>query len=120
MVSFWNTITGNDMSADLKAESARIAILPKSYQDAFATMQATLMGGMHVSANFTGRDLMPVFAGLTDYLEEAAADGLSIQAALGTDAATFATQAASANGVPLLLDKMGAQLNRQVHQKLGR
>ena len=73
-----------------------------------------------MSASFTGRDLMPVFAGLVDYLEEAAGDGLSIDDALGTDPASFATQAANANGIPLLLEKMGAQLNRRVHQKLGR
>jgi hypothetical protein len=28
MVSFWNTITGNDMSADLKAYAKRVDQLP--------------------------------------------------------------------------------------------
>ena len=120
MVSFWNTITGNDMSADLKAYAKRIDQLPAGYPEAWALMQAALMSGMNVSASFTGRDLMPVFAGLVDYLEEAASEGLLIDEALGTDPASFATQAANANGIPLLLEKMDAQLNFHVHQKLGR
>lgn len=120
MVSFWNTITGNDMSQALKADAARIAQLPEAYQQAWTQMSATLMSGMQVSASFTGRNLMPVFSGLVDYLAEAAGDGVSIDDAIGSDPASFARQVAQANGVPLLLDKMGAQLNRRVHQKLGR
>lgn len=120
MTSFWNTITGNDMTKDLKAYAQRVAQLPEGYQQAWELMVATLMSGTRVAASFTGRDLMPVFGGIVDYLEEAAADGLTIESALGTDPATFAAQSAQSNGVPLLLEKMGTQLNRRVHQKLGR
>lgn len=120
MVSFWNTITGNDMSAALKAYTKRIDQLPAGYSEAWGQMLTALMSGMNVSASFTGRNLMPVFAGIVDYLEEAAGDGLSIEEALGTDPVNFATQSAQANGIPLWLEKMGAQLNARVHQKLGR
>ncbi|WP_461226594.1 DUF1048 domain-containing protein [Lacticaseibacillus suihuaensis] len=115
-MNFWDRITGNDMTRQMAAFAARVALLPSDYQAAWQTINQTVMA----RADFTGRNLMPILAGIVDMMVEAAADGLSVQEALGDDIAGFADSVGAASGATNVQDRWRRQLNAAVYKKLGR
>lgn len=122
-MKLWDQVTGADMNRQMAAYGQTIATLPEDYQTAWQTITTTLWGGGDArqgAASFTGRNVMPVLAGIVQLFSETAALGEPVAAVLGTDAADFAVAAAQASGVAVLQDKWRAQLNETVHKQLGR
>jgi DNA-binding ferritin-like protein (Dps family) len=115
-VNFWDKITGSDLTRDYQAFEARAQALPADYQEAWAQLKA------HLSpySDLTGRNLMPILDGALGLLEETAADGQSVQDALGTDIKGFCAALAGGEGARTYRDKWRAQLNRNVAKKLSR
>ncbi|WP_390408823.1 DUF1048 domain-containing protein [Lacticaseibacillus jixiensis] len=122
-MKLWDKLTGADMDRQMAAYTQTIATLPKDYQAAWQTITQTLWGGgdyRQGAASFTGRNVMPVLAGIVQLFSETAALGEPVAVVLGEDAADFAAAAAQASGVKVLQDKWRQQLNADVHKQLGR
>ncbi|MEU4198244.1 DUF1048 domain-containing protein [Kribbella sp. NPDC026611] len=115
-MSFWDTVTGNDMTRDFKAFEVRAAALPAEHRAAWEQVKA----GLFPYAGFTGRNLMPILDGALGLLEVTAADGQSIQEVLGDDIPAFCAALAGGEGARSYRDKWRAQLNRNVATKLAR
>ncbi|WP_155287276.1 DUF1048 domain-containing protein [Lacticaseibacillus zhaodongensis] len=125
MSNFWELVTGSDMDKELAALTARVAVLPADYQDAWQVITTTLWGGgvdaeHSVRGGFSGRKLFPVMQGIVELMEETAAEHLPVQAALGEDIQGFAVAAARESGTETLADRWHAKLNADVHRELGR
>ncbi|MET8867430.1 DUF1048 domain-containing protein [Nonomuraea sp. NPDC004580] len=115
-MSFWETITGSDLTREWKAFEARAAVLPADYRTAWEQMK----GHLFLYGDFTGRNLMPILDGALGLLEETAADGQSIDDVLGDDIAGFCAALAGEEGAGNVRDRWREQLNRNVARKLGR
>lgn len=113
-MNFWDRITGNDMDRDLAGFATRAAGLPPAYQDAWSEMTERLWN----HADFTGRNLMPIFDGVLGMLEEAAADGRPPETVFGGDVAGFCEALASTEGATSLRDRWRERLNAAVARKL--
>jgi DNA-binding ferritin-like protein (Dps family) len=113
-MTFWETITGSDLTRECNAFEARAAALPAEYRAAWEQVKARLFpyGG------FTGRSLMPILDGVLGLLEETAADGLSIHEVLGDDIAGFCAALARGEGARDYRDRWRERLNRTVARKL--
>ena len=74
-MNFWKKIIGSDMTKELKAFNSRAKQLPADYQEAWEKISLNLWP----HSDFTGRNLMPILDGVLGLLEEAAADGQSVQ-----------------------------------------
>jgi len=116
MMNFWDKITGNDMTKDLKAFEVRVQVLPAEYQAAWEEVNLN----MWHHSDFTGRNLMPILDGVLGLFEEAAADGQTVQAVLGDDIKGFCRAVAGEEGAKSYRDKWREQLNRAVAKKLGK
>lgn len=68
-MNFYDKITGNDMTRALKDFDKRVAKLPQDYQTTWKTIQ----GKIWKYSDFSGRNLMPILAGILGLLEESAA-----------------------------------------------
>ncbi|GAA3158271.1 DUF1048 domain-containing protein [Nonomuraea salmonea] len=115
-MSFWETITGSDLTREWKAFEARAAVLPAEHRAAWKRMKGHLL----LYGDFGGRNLMPILDGALGLLEETAADGQSIHDVLGDDIAGFCAALAGAEGARNFRDRWREQLNRNVAGKLGR
>jgi len=115
-MSFWETVTGSDLTREWKAFEARAQALPAEYQAAWEQVK----GGLFPYGGFTGRNLMPIFDAALGLLEEASADGLSIHEVLGDDIPGFCAALAGGEGARTYRDRWREQLNRNVARKLGR
>ncbi|MEV6709667.1 DUF1048 domain-containing protein [Micromonospora wenchangensis] len=115
-MNFWETITGSDLTREWKAFDGRARALPADYQDAWKQIVAQLCP----YGSFTGRNLTPLADAALGLLEEAAADGQSIDEVLGDDVAGFATALAGGAGASNYRDRWREQLNRNVARKLAR
>ncbi|MEU8326063.1 DUF1048 domain-containing protein [Nonomuraea sp. NPDC048881] len=115
-MSFWETITGSDLTRDYKAFEARAAALPADHRAAWEQIK----GHLFLYGDFTGRNLMPIFDGVLGLLEETAADGQNIHEVLGDDIAGFCAALAGEAGGRNFRDRWREQLNRNVAKKLGR
>jgi DNA-binding ferritin-like protein (Dps family) len=113
-MTFWETMTGSDLTRDWKAFEARAAALPAEYQEAWGQVKA----GLFPYADFTGRNLMPILDGVLGLLEETAADGLSIHEVLGDDIGGFCAALAGGEGARGYRDRWRKRLNRAVARKL--
>ncbi|RKT53635.1 DUF1048 domain-containing protein [Saccharothrix australiensis] len=114
-MSFWETITGSDLTREVKAFDARAAALPADYQAAWEEIKLHLVP----YSDFTGRNLMPIFDSGLALLEEAAADGQDIRDVLGDDVKGFCAALAGGKEAPGYRDRWREQLNRNVARKLG-
>lgn len=112
-MNFMELITGSDMSKCMETFATRIQVLPSEYQEAWEKIQIHLME----FSSFTGRNLIPILEGTLCMLEEAAAEGQSIQEVLGDDVKKFCQELAGEEGAKSLRDKWRAQLNRNVQKK---
>jgi DNA-binding ferritin-like protein (Dps family) len=115
-MSFWETITGSDLTREWKAFEARAASLPAGYRPAWEQIKASLLP----YGDFTGRNLMPILDAALGLLEEASADGQSIGEVLGDDIPGFCAALAGGQGSRTYRDRWREQLNRNVARKLGR
>ncbi|MDG4827255.1 DUF1048 domain-containing protein [Asanoa sp. WMMD1127] len=115
-MSFWETITGSDLTREYKAFEARAAALPPDYQAAWRQIQ----GNLFPYGDFTGRNLMPILDGALGLLEEASADGQTIDEVLGDDIPGFCAALAGGEGARTYRDRWREQLNRNVARKLKR
>jgi DNA-binding ferritin-like protein (Dps family) len=115
-MNFWEKVTGNDMTKELKAFESRVKKLPADYQEAWEEIKANLWS----HSDFTGRNLMPILDGVLGLLEEAAADGQSAQEVLGDDIKGFCLALAGEEGAKSFRDKWREQLNNSVAKKLGK
>ena len=115
-MKFWEKVTGSDLTNEWKAFDARAKALPADYQSAWEQIQTDLLP----RADFSGRNLTPIFDGVLGLLEESAAEGLGIRAVLGDDIHGFAEAVAGGEGARSYRDKWREQLNWNVAEKLGR
>ncbi|WP_461213572.1 DUF1048 domain-containing protein [Lacticaseibacillus sp. GG6-2] len=124
-MTFWEKITGKDMDKQMQAFDQQIATLPADYQAAWQQVSALLWGGSGAElpasgGSFSGRNLMPVLAGIVDLMTETASVGLSAEAALGSDLAGFVSDVTRESGIVSTRDHWRQQLNADVHRRLGR
>ncbi|WP_328416730.1 DUF1048 domain-containing protein [Micromonospora sp. NBC_00389] len=115
-MSFWETITGSDLTREWKVFEARAEALPADYQAAWEQVK----GNLFPYTGFTGRNLMPILDAALGLLEEASADGQSIHEVLGDDIPGFCTALAGGEGARTYRDRWREQLDRNVARKLGR
>ncbi|MEV0584440.1 DUF1048 domain-containing protein [Nonomuraea sp. NPDC050310] len=115
-MSFWETITGSDLTREWKAFEVRAAALPADYRAAWEQIKAHLFA----YGDFTGRNLTPIVDGALGLLEETAADGQDLHDVLGDDIAGFCAALAGGQGARTYRDRWRAQLNRNVARKLSR
>jgi DNA-binding ferritin-like protein (Dps family) len=115
-MSFWETITGSDMTKQFKLFQDRVAVLPAEYQAAWGQ----IVDHLFPYGSFTGRNLMPIVDAALGLLEEASADGQSVHEVLGDDIAGFSAALAGGAGARTYRDRWREQLNRNVARKLNR
>jgi DNA-binding ferritin-like protein (Dps family) len=115
-MTFWDTITGNDLTRQWHAFEARAAALPADHRAAWDQIK----GHLYPYADFTGRNLLPILDAALGLLEAAAADGQSAGEVLGDDIAGFATALAGGAGARTYRDRWREQLNSTVARKLAR
>jgi DNA-binding ferritin-like protein (Dps family) len=70
--------------------------------------------------DFTGRNLTPIVDGVLGLLETTAADGQSVEEALGDDIPAFTAALMGEEGAKDYRDRWREQLNRNVARKLSR
>jgi DNA-binding ferritin-like protein (Dps family) len=114
-MSFWETVTGSDLTREWNAFEARANVLPADYRAAWQQIKVHLLpyGGL------SGRNLMPILDGVLGLLEETAADGQSIEEVLGDDVKGFCAALAGGQGARSYRDRWRDQLNRNVARKVG-
>ena len=115
-MNFWEKITGNDMTKELKTFESRSKKLPAEYQAAWEKIKSNLWP----LSDFTGRNLMPIFDSALGLLEETAANGQSVQEVLGDDIKGFCSELAGEEGAKSYRDKWRKQLNNSIAKKLGK
>ncbi|MEU4570388.1 DUF1048 domain-containing protein [Micromonospora sp. NPDC023956] len=115
-MSFWETVTGSDLTREWTAFEARAKALPADHQAAWGQIK----GHLSPYGTFTGRNLMPILDAALGLLEESAADGQSVHEVLGDDIRGFCTALAGGAGARTYRDRWREQLNRNVATKLGR
>jgi DNA-binding ferritin-like protein (Dps family) len=115
-MSFWETITGSDLTREWKAFEARADALPAGYRAAWEQIKDRLFP----YGDFTGRNLLPIADAALGLLEQASADGQSLHEVLGDDIPGFCTALAGGDGARTYRDRWREQLNRNVARKLGR
>lgn len=114
-MSFWEKITGSDMTKEFKSFELRAQNLPAEYQEAWEKIKTNLWP----NSDFTGRNLMPILDGVIGLLEETAADGQSIQEVLGDDIKGFCSALVGEEGAKSYRDKWREQLNNNIAKKIG-
>lgn len=115
-MSFWETVTGSDLTREWKAFEVRAQALPEDHRAAWEQIKASLFP----YGDFSGRNLTPILDGVLGLLEETAADGQSVHDVLGDDIAGFTAALAGGEGARTFRDRWREQLNRNVARKLGR
>lgn len=115
-MSFWERITGSDLTREYQAFEARAADLPPDYRTAWREIRTQLAS----YSDFSGRNLMPILDGVLGLLEETAADGLPIGDVLDDDVAGFCSGLAGGEGSLSARDRWRSRLNRNVARKLSR
>ncbi|MEU8379888.1 DUF1048 domain-containing protein [Streptosporangium sp. NPDC048865] len=115
-MSFWETVTGSDLTRDYKEFEVRAAALPAGHRAAWEEIKEHLFP----YGDFTGRNLMPILDGALGLLEETASEGQDVHEVLGDDIGGFCAALAGGEGARSHRDRWREQLNRNVARKLGR
>ena len=115
-MNFWDKVTGNDMTREMKTFELRAKKLPVDYQAAWEEINLNIWP----YTDLTGRNLMPILDGVLGLLEEAAADGQSVREVLGDDIKGFCSSLAGEEGAKSIRDKWRKQLNNTIAKKLGK
>jgi len=113
-MNFWEKITGNDMTKEMKRFKSRALKLPADYQMAWKEINTNIW----VHSDFTGRNILPILDGVLGLFEETAAEGQSVQEVLGDDIKGFCTALAGEEGAKSFRDKWREQLNNNIAKKL--
>lgn len=114
-MNFFEKVTGSDITREIKEMDERVKKLPIPYQDAWVRIN----DNFSAYGDFTGRNLLSIYSHVLELLEEASAEGQSIEAVLGEDIESFCREAAAAEGAKNCRDKWRDQLNRNITKKLG-
>jgi len=115
-MNFWEKITGNDMTKELKTFDSRARKLPAEYQEAWEKISLNLWP----HSDLSGRNLMPILDGVLGLLEETVADGQSVQEVFGDDIKGFCSALVGEAGAKSFRGKWREQLNNNVAKKLGK
>lgn len=115
-MTFWEKITGNDMTKELKTFESRAQKLPEDYQAAWQIIKTHLWP----HSDFTGRNLMPILDGILGLFEETAADGQRVHEVLGDDIQGFCSALVGEEETKSYRDKWREQLNNTIAKKIGK
>jgi DNA-binding ferritin-like protein (Dps family) len=115
-MSFWDTITGNDLTRQWQELEIRAQALPADHRAAWEQIK----GHLFPYGDFTGRKLLTIFDIALVLLEEASADGQSARDVLGDDIPGFCAALAGGEGARTYRDRWRDQLTSAVARKLGR
>lgn len=115
-MSFWEKITGSDMTKEFKKFESRAKKLPNDYQVAWEKIKINLWP----HTDFTGRNLMPILDGVLCLFEETVADGQSAKEVLGDDINGFCSALVGEEGAKSFRDKWREQLNKNIAKKLNK
>lgn len=115
-MSFWEKITGSNMTKEFKNFELRAKELPVDYQVAWEKIKENLWQ----YSDFTGGNLMPIFDGVLELFEERAADAYGVQEILGDDIKGFCLELVGEEGAKSYRDKWRNQLNNNIAKKLGK
>lgn len=115
-MTFFEKITGNDITKKLKSFEARATKLPTDYQDVWEKIKENLLS----HSNFTGRNLIPILDNALEILEETSVHGQSAQDALGDDIKGFCSALIGEYGSNCFRDKCRNKLNNNISKKLGK
>lgn len=115
-MNIWESLTGSDISREWEAFEVRATALPPDHRAAWEQIKAHLLP----YADFTARNLTPIMDNALGLLEQTAADGLSIDEALGGDIEGFCAALAGGEAAAGYRARWRAQLNRNVAKRLGR
>lgn len=115
-MTFFEKISGSDITKEVKSFECRAEKLPADYQDAWEKIKVTLWQ----YSDFTGRNLMPIMDNAIGILEELVANGQSVQDALGYDIEGFCLSLVDDECSNSFRDKLRKQLNNNVAKKLGK
>ena len=114
-MTFWDKITGNDITREFKSFEARAKKLPSDYQEAWEKIKRYIL----IHSDFTGRNVMPIIESALVILEETSADGHNIEDALGNDIREFCSELVGKDANSYR-DKWRKQLNNNIAKKLGK
>lgn len=112
-MTFIDKITGNDMKREFEEMNGRIAKLPDDYQTCWQQIVPKI--GFH--ADFTGRNLMPIYHGIVDMLEEMNSLGKTVDQIFGNDLDTFCNELTQDEPSFDIRDKWRKQLNEKIEKK---
>ncbi|WP_329121162.1 DUF1048 domain-containing protein [Streptomyces sp. NBC_01465] len=115
-MSFWESITGSDLSREWKTFETRAEALPAEYQEVWDQLKVQISP----YGDFTGRNLMPILDGVLGLLEETAAEGQNVHDVIGDDIAGFCAALTGGEGARTYRDRWREQLNKNVAKKLSR
>lgn len=115
-MNFLDKITGRDITKELKGFEKRVNKLPADYVKAWEQIKAN----MWTHSDFTGRNLISIFDGVINLLEETAADGLSVKEAFGDDIKSFCSTLIDNDGSKSFRNIWRKQLNHNIEKKLGK
>lgn len=115
-MTFWERITGNDMTKAFGTFESRAGKLPAEYRAAWEEIKVSLWP----HSDFTGRNLMRILDGVLGLLEETSAEGQTVREVLGEDIKGFCSALAGEEGAKSFRDKWREQLNSNVARKLVR
>lgn len=115
-MNFLEKVTGSDMTKEMKSFESQVKMLPASYQEAWKQITTNLWS----HSDFSGRNLLPILDGVLGLLEEAAADGQSIEEVLGDNIKGFCSALVGEEGTKSYRDKWREQLNNTIAKKLGK
>ena len=113
-MKFWEKVTGSDITKEFKAFGVRAKSLPEDYQIAWEKIKYNLWE----YSDFTGRNLLPIFDGILDLLEEGIANGQRVEEVLGEDIKGFCSELVGTEASEYFRDKWRKQLNSNIYKKL--
>ncbi len=113
-MNFWDRITGNDMTRELKNFELRVEKLPIDYKAAWNEIKIYIWP----QSDFTGRNLMPILNGVLGLLEESAEEGQNINEIFNGDIKGFCSALIGESGTKTFRDKWRKQLNDTIAKKL--
>lgn len=112
-MTFIDKITGNDMNRDFKEMQKRVEQLPAEYQSAWDDIFAKVT----IRSYFTGRNLMPLYFGVLDMLEEMNGLGKSIDEIFGGDVDGFCDELTIGEPSFDIRDKWRKKINKKIEKR---
>lgn len=115
-MTFWDSITGNDINKELKSFEDRAKKLSEDYQEAWEEIKKNIWK----YSDFTGRNLIPILDNALGMLEETDAAGQNLHDVLGDDIKGFCSSLAREEGAGTFRDKYRKKLNSNIAKKLSK